>query len=158
MAEFTLTDGSQSNSSTATSLLTSAGGPGLVHADDAILMLGVMPASLSATKKNVTSSFVTRMSQQRHRISSTLSSCSLRSTSSAKGYGLGGGPNAGSSGLKCLLPGSYTTGTFSPSDDEDSIEEQILLMPAAYGAGAIEHDLTSLYRPLTEGNSQENIF
>ena len=130
--------------------MTSAGGPGLVHADDAILMLGVVPASLSATKKNVTSSFGT-MSQQRHIARSTVSSCSGRSTSLGKGFGLCGGQSSASSSLKFLLPGAHTTGTFSPSDDEDSIEEQILLMPGAYGAGAIEHDLTSLYRPLAEG-------
>ena len=138
-------------------MLTSAGGPGLVHADDAILMLGVVPASLSATKKNVTSSFGTMMSQQRHIARSTVSSFSIRSTSLGKGFGLCGGPSAASSSLKFLLPGAHTTGTFSPSDDEDSIEEQILLMPAAYGAGAIEHDLTSLYRPLTEGKYLQTI-
>ena len=55
------------------------------------------------------------------------------------------------SGLKSLIPGGNTSRTFSPSDEEDSIEEQILLMPAAYGAGAIEHDITCLYRPSLEG-------
>ena len=30
----------------------------------------------------------------------------------------------------------------------------MLLMPAAYGAGAIEHDITCLYKQLPEGQSQ----
>ena len=113
-----------------------------------------MPASLSATKKIGVNSSLT-LSQNRHIIGHSQSFLSSRPSS-----GFGGNVLSGNniSGLKSMMPGANASRTFSPSDEEDSIEEQILLMPAAYGAGAIEHDITSLYRPLMSGELQPGPF
>ena len=113
---------------------------GLCNSEDALLLHGVMPASLSATKKIGVNSSLT-LSQNRHIIGHSQSFLSSRPSS-----GFGGNVLSGNniSGLKSMMPGANASRTFSPSDEEDSIEEQILLMPAAYGAGAIEHDITSL--------------
>ena len=152
VAEFTLTDDSQANSNTTTSLLTSGGGLGLCNSEDALLLHGVMPASLSATKKVGVNSSLS-LSQNRHILGQSQSFLASRS-----GFGASALSGSNSSGLKLMMPGANASRTFSPSDEEDSIEEQILLMPAAFGAGAIEHDVTSLYRPLLGGELQPGPF
>ena len=114
-----------------------------------------MPASLAATKKCGVSSSIS-MSQSHHMIDSSNSSLATRPASS--GYGTNVLTSNKVSGIKSLMPGANVNRTFSPSDEEDSIEEQIILMPAVYGAGAIEHDLSCLYRPLLGVDSQPGPF